>query len=152
MSVQRSSAGIDRPAGERGKTRPTARVRGVIIENNAMPAGVRNGEEAYGPGRYRDVRHTKRTGNGGVQPVDRHGGVSRQVPIRVLPGHTERGRAVLFRVFGRSHLLLVGVASDHHARTRPARHGLGLGKGDRGRSRRTRLGKHGIPDEEKGSQ
>lgn len=98
------------------------------------------------------MRGTKRVGNGSVQPVGGNGRVSRQMPVRVLPGHTERRRPVLFRVFGRSHLLLVVAVADHRAGTRAARHGPGLGESDRGHRSRRSLGERGEPAENDESQ
>jgi len=74
---------------------------------------VGNGEEIREGRRDGDVRRTKRGDVGQSQvSVDQHGGVPGQVPVCRVPSNTERGRAVLLRVLGRSHVQLEPAASD----------------------------------------
>lgn len=101
-------------------------------------AGVRKSEEIKTGGRHGHVRRVQRSRQPETTvPDHQYRGVSRQTPVRGLPGDTQRGRAVLLRIFGRPSVQLDHTVGDIRAGLGAAHPGRGLGKSDGGHSFKT---------------
>lgn len=83
-------------------------------------AGKGNGEKFREGRGHSDVHRAWRGGRQLHLSVDQHGGVPGQMPVRRVPSHTERGRAVLLRVLGRPLVQLEFSTSDIRSERRAA--------------------------------